>query len=70
MLWNIDDLIGDGLSPQMVEDLMSSTGALYGPRRFAAVRKAGNLTAVSIGERGRARLLSISLPALMNRRLR
>jgi len=40
----IDDLIGDGLSPQMVEDLMSSTGALYRSAALRAVRRQENLT--------------------------
>ena len=57
----VDDLVGNGLSEQQVEDLMRDAGPFYRAAALRAIRRHDNKASVSIAERGRARLVSVAL---------
>jgi CHAT domain-containing protein len=57
----VDDLVGDGLSMQQIEDVIADVGPLYRFAAMRAVQMGNNLDAMLIADRGRARLVSIAL---------
>ena len=57
----VDDLIGDGFNQRQIEDLMNQAGDLYRAAAMRAVSRGDVLNAISIAERGRARLLNAQL---------